>query len=288
MKKRILLPTSFFFSVLFTVFLFGLMIGIIGLSVWKFSHLDSNRDDDFKPIQQSPRAEAIVEVAEVLDGDTIRIKLNEELEQKLNPQLKEKLKEERLKNEENRKGIGVRIHGIDAPEDKYYSPQKSFYAPEAKEFVEDKINNKTIKITWDNHKKGENLGRLLAYVYTQDDKGEYSIFLNKLMLEEGYAWVYSRFKDVASHPQQEVFQNCEAQAKENHKGVWNTENKIKWGKAQGIIPNEEYNTYVIIGNYFHREWCKEVDREKHSYNKEYKRNRENIAKNKIPCSICNP
>lgn len=286
MKKRILLPTSFFFSVLFTVFLFGLMIGIIGLSVWKFNNSDSNRDDNFKIIQQAPRATAIVEVANVLDGDTIHIKLNEELENKLNPQLKNDLLNSREYKE--KQVIGVRIHGIDAPEDKSYSPQKSFYAPEAKEFVEDKINNKTIKITWDNHKKGVNLGRLLAYVYTQDDKGDYSIFLNELMLKEGYAWVYSRFKNVDSHPQQEVFQNCEAQAKQNHKGVWNTENKIKWEKAQGIIPSEEYNTYVIIGNYFHREWCKEVDKEKHSYNKEYKRNRDDIAETKTPCSLCNP
>jgi len=302
MKKRILLPTSFFFSVLFTVFLFGFMIGFISL-VRLMS--DINKDSNSKNHTNSEENEAIVTVYKVLDGDTISIKLDDNLKKKLGIYY-EKLYKYEINDtqktneivisdteineiEINKIVIRVRLLGIDAPEDKSYSLEKNFYAPEAKKFVEDQINNKSIKINWDDFPIISR-HRLSAYVYTQDEKGNYNTTsLNELILQKGYAWVYSQYKNPIRHSKEEQFNNLENEAKRDHKGVWNIEEKIKWQKEQGIIPSEKYNTYVIIGDFFHREWCDKVtDPHIKNYQKKYQHDRKKIEKNYTACERCNP
>lgn len=52
---------------------------------------------------------------------------------------------------------------------------------------------------------------------------------------------------------------------------------------------KENNSYVRIGNQFHRELCEEVEKVKKSYKKHYSYNRkENIEDGLIPCPHCNP
>lgn len=296
MKKRILLPTSFFFSVLFTVFLFGLMIGIIGISIWIFKNPDSQRVPQSEKISNWLEAEAIVEVDpsndKFGDGDTIYIKSNEDLENKLNQKLKDKLLNTKIYKEG--KKISVHLLGIDAPEDKDDSPEKSFYATEAKDKVIEEINNQSIKITWNNSEEGLNLSdsknsgknpRLEGYVRTQKEKGVYSIFLNELMIKEGYAETKRRDRAIEHHPEEENFKKLEHKAKQENIGKWNKDEEIKWQKNQGMIPSEEVNTYVIIGDYFHREWCKYVSNAEH-YKKKYSETRNKIGK--TPCKFCNP
>jgi len=85
-------------------------------------------------------------------------------------------------------GEKVRLICVDAPEQE----QEGYEA--AKQFLEDLILNKTIKLQKDVSDK-DKYNRLLRYVYVSNGKEE--VFVNKLLVQEGHAEVFRYEPDIS-------------------------------------------------------------------------------------------
>jgi len=115
-------------------------------------------------------------VAKVVDGDTITL--------------------------EN--GLKVRLLGINTPE------KNMLYYNEAKEFLKQKIENKTIELEINPNNKYDKYNRILAHVFLNKE------LVNKEILENGLGNLYYYGKD--SHFNE--LKDAEKRAKANHLGIW--------------------------------------------------------------------
>ena len=110
-----------------------------------------------------------------------------------------------VKIEYENKTIKVRLAGIDTPE------LKQEFGLEAKKALEEKVLNKTVYIDGD---KKDRYGRLIT------DLKIGSRWINKELVEEGYAWHYKQYsKD------QELAES-ELNAKKEAKGLWISHNPV--------------------------------------------------------------
>jgi len=133
-----------------------------------------------------------VEVEEVIDGDTIRVR--------------------DLQTDEI---IRVRYLGIDTPE--LEGPDyESCFSSQAKEKNEDLVLDQKLILEFDIDKY-DRFGRTLAYVYTLDELGEKETFVNLELLEEGYARFYL---DKQNTLRQTELVQAALSAKEDFSGLW--------------------------------------------------------------------
>lgn len=120
-------------------------------------------------------------------------------------------------------GIGtVRLLGIDAPEQEASHRDRFFrrwkISPEnlrrthreGKTYLIGTLKGQTVLLKTDAEQR-DRYGRLLAYVYTPEDK-----LVNQDLLEKGYAVVYRRF----DFGLKEEFLAAEAEARNARRGVW--------------------------------------------------------------------
>jgi micrococcal nuclease len=124
----------------------------------------------------------------VVDGDTIVVKINSQEET-------------------------VRLIGIDTPE--VVDPRKPVqcFGKEASEKIKELIQGKSVILTPDpTQNDKDNYGRLLRYVYLED-----STFINKKMIEEGYAFEYTY---SIPYKYQLELKESQRQAKTNKLGLW--------------------------------------------------------------------
>ena len=110
-----------------------------------------------------------------------------------------------IKIEYQNKTIKVRLAGIDTPE------LKQEFGPESKKTLEDKVLNKTVYIDGD---KKDRYGRLIA------DLKIGSRWINKELVEEGYAWHYKQYS------KDQVLAVAESNAKKEAKGLWISHNPM--------------------------------------------------------------
>jgi micrococcal nuclease len=138
-------------------------------------------------------------VIQVLDGDTIVVSTTQ-----------------------YRRGVKVRLCGIDCPEESYYEKQtrrEERFAREVTRFMEDKLPPKTTvfleydKQKWDQH------GRLLAYVYI----GKTGKSINAELVRNGMA--YAR-PHKNNHKHDKLLRELEAQAQRKKLGIWEFQNPI--------------------------------------------------------------
>lgn len=104
----------------------------------------------------------------------------------------------------------IRLYGIDAPESKQAYGQKS------RKFLSSIIAGKNVKIIY---KDKDQYGRILAIVEFQGRD------INKIMVQQGFAWAYSYYSDLYILDQKT--------AKERKIGLWRDKNPIepyKWRK----------------------------------------------------------
>lgn len=141
------------------------------------------------------------EVVRIVDGDTFVINFNGEIEK-------------------------VRLIGVDTPESKRNRKAKRDAAEynenlddiismgkEAAAYVKTLIEpDKIVKVEFDVQERDQ-YGRLLCYVYLRNGK-----MLNKILVEEGYAQVYTFPPNVKY---QDLFLAAQHFARENNKGFWN-------------------------------------------------------------------
>ena len=118
--------------------------------------------------------------------------------------------------------ITVRMLGMDTPET--VDPRKPVqcYGPEASAETKSLLSGHSIRLAFNpDRERKDKYGRYLAYVYIAgpSSRPNDELFVNKFLLENGYAREYSYSK---SKPYSFVdeFKGAEAAAKEAKKGLW--------------------------------------------------------------------
>jgi micrococcal nuclease len=129
---------------------------------------------------------ALYKVAAVIDGDTIQVELNSQIER-------------------------VRFIGVNTPE---VIPEECF-GKEATDKTRELLKNKEVYLIPDPESSDrDKYGRLLRYVFLPDGK-----FVNAELVQKGYAfnYIYEPFQFMKQ------FDFLEKQAKENRLGLWSEE-----------------------------------------------------------------
>lgn len=134
----------------------------------------------------------VVQVNEVIDGDTIRVR-----------------------DIESDEIFRVRYLGIDTPELDGFG-YESCFANEAMERNEDLVLDQKLILELDRDKY-DRFGRTLAYVYTLDEDGEKDVFINLELLQEGYARFYL---DKQNTSRQDELIEVALSAQEDFSGLW--------------------------------------------------------------------
>lgn len=100
----------------------------------------------------------------------------------------------------------IRLEGIDAPE------SSQAYGKHAKQALSDKVFDKDVKIEW---QKKDKYQRTLGHVFVDNH------WINKEMIEEGWAWHYKEYSKSA------VLADAEKQARNNQAGLWKDSTPIE-------------------------------------------------------------
>ncbi len=150
-------------------------------------------------------------------------------------------------------GERVRLICIDSPE----SGEEGY--KEAKDYLEELILDKKVRLVNDVSERGK-YGRLVKYVYLGD------VFVNELIVREGYAEAYRYYPDVTLCP---VIQEAEDYAKENELGIWGIEEEEieELPSDSDIVCNSDFyncgdfNSHIEAQNVF--ETCGGVENDIH-------------------------
>ncbi len=114
-------------------------------------------------------------------------------------------------------GKKVRYIGIDTPETVHPSKSVQCYGKEAAEKNKNFVEGKRVRLEKD-ISETDKYGRLLRYVYLPAGKtGVDEIFVNKVLVQEGYAFSSTYPPDLKY---QDVFLTVEKEAREAGRGLW--------------------------------------------------------------------
>lgn len=125
----------------------------------------------------------------------------------------------------------VRMSGINTPE------TGECYYQEAKDKLAELILHKEIYLEKDRSDK-DKYGRSLRYVYLNESADE--IFVNSILVEEGYARVYDKYKSDTKRYSE--LKKVEEKSKENNLGVWNCIDNKKGCMYVGSENSDKYHT----------------------------------------------
>jgi len=126
-------------------------------------------------------------VVKVVDGDTIKIEYNGSVE-------------------------SIRLIGIDTPETVDPNEPVGCFGEEASNKMKELVDGKSVKIMFDNSQGAQDrYGRLLLYIWVGDT------FVNKKMIEDGYAYEYTY---STPYIYQKDFKAAQESAKSLEKGLW--------------------------------------------------------------------
>jgi endonuclease YncB( thermonuclease family) len=146
------------------------------------------------PHHNSTASEFTAQIERVVDGDTITLR-NKVLGTKK-----------------------VRLVSIDAPETNYNGHSQFPWGQQAKEKLMKLLPpGTTVTIQLDQEEK-DSYGRLLAYIIKENN-----ININKALLQEGFAVTYYIYPNLKYFKE---FQSAYVSAKENGKGIWNSNNPL--------------------------------------------------------------
>lgn len=154
-----------------------------------------NTDDESKPVLDGP-----YHISYVVDGDTVKF-------------------------EEWGSDVRVRLIGVDTPEsvasDEYLQQSNKQNVAEGKDaskFMKEYLPKGTVCYIERDVETQDRYGRELAYLYAEKD-GEL-VFVNELLLKEGYARLFSLQPNIKYADNK--FLDAQRYARENGKGFWGT------------------------------------------------------------------
>ncbi len=127
------------------------------------------------------------EVVQVVDGDTLRVRVADRIE-------------------------SVRLIGIDAPERGARGREREVFARESSRFLRELAGGRRVRLETDpDADTRDRYGRLLRYVYLPDGR-----LLNAELVAGGYAHAYTRYPFSRAAE----FRELEARARESGAGLW--------------------------------------------------------------------
>jgi endonuclease YncB( thermonuclease family) len=141
------------------------------------------RGDDWRDFDQQR-----VTVTQVVDGDTVRVRLSS------------------ASSEET-----VRLLGIDAPEMNHAGGEGPHWGLEAAEHLKQIAEGKPVTLRLDTTQTRDKYRRLLAYLYLSDSEN-----VNQSLVREGHAYAYR----IYPHSQQRQFEQAETEARGKRRGLW--------------------------------------------------------------------
>jgi micrococcal nuclease len=125
---------------------------------------------------------------------------------------------------ETETGEKVRLIGINTPE------ISDIFGQEAKQYLSDLIQNKTVELQTDNISNDrDRYQRLLRYVIVD------GIDINKKMILDGFAFAYLKYHFSKSND----YEQAQLQARETNKGIWGN------SKQETIFNEQETNETVF-------------------------------------------
>lgn len=134
-----------------------------------------------------------VELVEVIDGDTIKVKYNGNIEK-------------------------IRYLLVDTPETNHQTLGKQPYGEEAKVRNKELLNSGDVTIEFDVGNRFDDYDRMLAYIYVD------GVSVQETLLEEGLARVAYVFPPNTRYL--DMFENASEFAKDAQIGVWETNNYV--------------------------------------------------------------
>lgn len=163
----------------------------------------------------------------------------------------------------------IRLEGIDAPE------SHQAFGTQSKNALSKKIFGKSVSVAWE---EKDGYGRTLGSIYLDDR------WINKEMVEEGWAWHYVKYSD------DEDLSNAEQSAKAARVGLWGAPRPIApWdfrhnpALADSATDTNQSTVYVTkTGSKYHLSGCRYLSKSKIPISLDH-------AKQSYgPCSICKP
>ncbi len=140
-----------------------------------------------KAKKERGRYDAVATVAEVVDGDTVKV-------------------DPAVAGEDE-----VRLIGVDTPETKDPDEEVEPYGKEASNFTESVLEDEKVELEFDNERE-DKYGRLLAYVYPMGEG-----MFNEDLLEQGYAQLYTVSPNTKY---EDRFEAAQKEAKDADLGIW--------------------------------------------------------------------
>lgn len=143
-------------------------------------------------IIESSKSSSLVKVTKIVDGDTIKMDIGGTIET-------------------------VRMIGVDTPEIK--DPRKTVqcFGKEASARTKELLENQMVKLEADSTQNDrDKYSRLLRYIYLEN-----GTFINKKLIEEGYAFEYTY---QIPYLYQAEFKAAQKLAETNNLGLWNENN----------------------------------------------------------------
>lgn len=111
----------------------------------------------------------------------------------------------------SKKGLKVRLIGVNTPETVHPQKAVEYYGNEASKYVKGLLAGKRVRLEFD-VSRTDRYGRTLAYVYLND-----GTFLNAELVKKGYAQVMTIPPNVKYADQ---FKRLEREARKHNRGLW--------------------------------------------------------------------
>jgi micrococcal nuclease len=123
-------------------------------------------------------------------------------------------------------GRHVRYIGINAPEIDHEGQKAEPFGYKAKNFNRELLLNKRIRLEM-GKEKNDRYGRLLAHVFRQD-----GVFVNKRMIEEGYAYVLPLNPNIKYSKTLLMAQQSAMKAQKGIWSNWKEKDNVYWGNRR--------------------------------------------------------
>lgn len=176
--------------------------------------LDKNNEDQEEDFTNNTTEDDILKtklykVHNVVDGDTIKIYINNNLE-------------------------SIRMIGLDTPETVDPRKEVQCFGLEASNKAKEILGSKNVILEKDESQgERDKYGRLLLYVYLED-----GTLFNKWMIENGYGHEYTY---NIPYKYQTEFQNAEKYARENNLGLWSDDACAEINSVNNLNNTSESN-----------------------------------------------
>lgn len=167
----------------------ALLLVVIGYIFFDIQPINQvSYEEDIVAEQTSDVPEGFFAVTKVVDGDTIKIDRNGNVET-------------------------IRLIGVNTPETVDPRKEVQCFGKEASDYLSNLLHTSFVRIETDVTQDPEDrYGRMLAYVFTQD-----GVMVNKLLIEKGFAFEYTY---NVPYQYQSQFKQAEQEARMAGVGMW--------------------------------------------------------------------